>query len=459
MTTGPNHPAEKENTRFVHTLYFRVLVGVALGIAIGLIWPKAATSFQPLGDAFIRLVRMLVAPIIFLSVVSGIASAGDLRRLGRIGLKALVYFEIVSTLALVLGIVVADVALPGGQMNIDPHTLDTKSVASYTAANTAHSPVDFLMSVIPDTFVGAFSKGEILQVLLLAVLVGISLAMLGTESRLMGAMQSVANVFYKLIALIMEVAPFGAMGAMAFTVGKYGLGTLFALGKLLVCVYFTSIAFIVLVFGVLCWWSGISLWKLIVYLREEVLIVLATSSSEPVLPAMLVKIEALGCSRVVTGLVIPAGYSFNLDGTAIYLSMAALFIAQATNTHLTVWQQIFLLLVLMLNSKGAATVTGGGFITLAGTLTVLGTVPVGGLSLLLGIDRFMSQMRSLTNLIGNAVATIVVARWEKQFDLDRARRLLARNPDLATEIDSNFSRDDDALLPLTHLLQEKDATE
>ena len=288
-----------------------------------------------------------------------------------------------------------------------------------------------MLNIIPDTCAGAFTQGEILHVLFLAILTGLALAMMGGEPRITGAAQAAARVFYKIIGIIMEAAPLGAMGAMAFTVGKYGLATLLVLGKLLLCVYITSMAFVVVVLGGLCLVNGINIWRLIVYLREELLIVLATSSSEPVLPRMLVKMENLGCSRVVTGLVIPAGYSFNLDGTSIYLSIGALFVAQATNTHLTIWQLTFILFILMLNSKGAATVTGGGLITLAGTLTALGTIPVAGVSLLLGVDRFMSEMRSLTNLIGNSVATIVIAKWEKQFDAERARLVL--NSKLAPE--------------------------
>jgi aerobic C4-dicarboxylate transport protein len=416
---------------FVRTLYFRVLVGVVAGVLIGVFWPGVGESLRPFGDGFIKLVRMIVAPIIFLSVVVGIAGVGDLRRLGRIGLKSLLYFEVVSTIALLLGMTVAAIVQPGRGMNVDVHSLDTKVVAKYAAESKKTTPADFALNIIPDTFAGAFTQGEILQVLFLAILTGLALAMMGGEPRITGAAQAAARVFYKIIGIIMEAAPLGAMGAMAFTVGKYGLATLLVLGKLLLSVYITSVAFVVVVLGGLCLVNGINIWRLIVYLREELLIVLATSSSEPVLPRMLVKMENLGCSRVVTGLVIPAGYSFNLDGTSIYLSIGALFVAQATNTHLTIWQLTFILFILMLNSKGAATVTGGGLITLAGTLTALGTIPVAGVSLLLGVDRFMSEMRSLTNLIGNGVATIVIAKWEKQFDAERARLVL--NSKLAPE--------------------------
>ncbi|HEY0162704.1 MAG TPA: C4-dicarboxylate transporter DctA [Edaphobacter sp.] len=416
---------------FFRTLYFRVLVGIVAGIVMGFFWPHSAEVMKPFGDGFIKLVRMMVAPIIFLSVVIGIASVGDLRKLGRIGIKALIYFEVVSTLALLIGLVVASVVQPGRGMNIDARSLDTKSIQQYTSKTESLGAVDFLLNIIPDTFVGAFSKGEILQVLLLAILVGMALVMMPEENRLLQGAQSLNKLCFKLIAFIMEAAPLGAFGAMAFTVGKYGVATLVSLGKLLLCVYLTGFGFVVIVLGTICMVNGVNLWRLIVYLKEELLIVLATSSSESALPPLLKKMEELGCSRVVSGLVIPAGYSFNLDGTSIYLTVATLFIAQATNTHLTLGQEVFILFVLMLNSKGAATVTGGGFITLAGTLSTLGTPPVAGITLLLGVDRFMSEMRSLTNLVGNSVAAIVVARWEGEFDVEQAKLVLSGSPDRA----------------------------
>ncbi len=414
---------------FFRTLYFRVLAGVVFGIVVGIFWPHVAEAMKPFGDGFIKLVRMMVAPIIFLSVVIGIASVGDLHKLGRIGIKSLIYFEVVSTLALLIGMVVATVVQPGRGMNVDVKTLSAKGIQQYTSRTESLGAVDFLLNIIPDTFTGAFSKGEILQVLLLAILTGMALVMLPSESRIPRAAQSVNKLCFKMVALIMETAPLGAFGAMAFTVGRYGLATLVSLAKLLLCVYLTSIGFVVIVLGTLCLLNGINLWRFILYLREELLLVLATSSSEPALPSLLLKMENLGCSRVVSGLVIPAGYSFNLDGTSIYLTVATLFIAQATNTHLTISQQAFVLFVLMLNSKGAATVTGGGFITLAGTLSTLGTLPVAGITLLLGVDRFMSEMRSLTNLVGNGVATILIARWEGEFDAERARLVLSRGYD------------------------------
>ena len=413
---------------FFTTLYFRVLVGIAAGVVLGIFWPHAGEAMKPLADGFVKLIRMLIAPVIFFTIVLGIAGVGDLRRLGRVGVKALVYFELVTTLALVIGMVVANVFQPGRGLNIDPATLSGKDVAQYTAPGAHVGVVDFLLRILPDSFVGAFTQGEILQVLLLAVLMGIALHMLENREhgeRLLQLVEAANRWFFKLVALVMEAAPIGAFGAMAFTIGHSGVHVLLRLLDLLLCVYATSFAFVFGVLGFICWRNGVSLWRLLVYLRGELLIVLATSSSEAALPRLIEKMENLGCSKAVTGLVIPAGYSFNLDGTSIYLTVAALFIAQATNVHLSLREQLFVLAVLMLNSKGAAAVTGGGFITLAATLAALGTIPVAGITLILGVDRFMSEMRSLTNLVGNSVATIVVARWEGQFDETRAQAMLA----------------------------------
>ncbi|MDP9050654.1 MAG: dicarboxylate/amino acid:cation symporter [Acidobacteriota bacterium] len=413
---------------FHKTLYARVLLGVVAGVLVGFFFPAFGQAMKPLGDGLIKLIRMMIAPIIFLTVVVGIANIGDSRKLGRVAFKSLFYFEVVTTLALAIGLIVATVFHPGRGMNIDPRTLDTKSISQYTGAGKELSGVDYVLNIIPDTFVNAFAKGEILQVLLLAILVGLALTSLDHDKALTRLADSASHVAFKVIAYIMELAPLGAFGAMAFTIGKYGLVTLLSLGKLMLCVYLTSVLFVALVLGFITFYCGISLWKFLRYIREELLIVLGTSSSETVLPRMIVKMERLGCSKSVVGLVIPSGYSFNLDGTSIYLTIAALFIAQATNTHLSLRQEIFILFVLMLNSKGAAAVTGGGFITLAATLSALGTIPVGGISLLLGVDRFMSQMRSLTNLVGNGVATIVVAKWEGEFDNIRAQRMLNGEP-------------------------------
>jgi aerobic C4-dicarboxylate transport protein len=417
-TASGAHPA------FVKTLYFRVLVGIVAGIGVGFLFPNFAQAMKPFGDGFIKLIRMMITPIIFLSVVVGIAGIGDVRKLGRVGLKALLYFEVVTTLALAIGLGVATIFHPGRGMNVDARTLDVKSVAQYAGAGKELSGVDFLLNIIPDTFGGAFAKGEILQVLLLAILVGLALVALDKDRTLTRLADSLAHVSFKVIAFIMEAAPLGAFGAMAFTIGKYGVHTLVSLGKLMLCVYVTSILFVVVVLGLITLACRINLWKFLRYIREELLIVLGTSSSETALPRMIVKMERLGCAKSVVGLVIPSGYSFNLDGTSIYLTIAALFIAQATNTHLSFGQEVFILFVLMLNSKGAAAVTGGGFITLAATLSALGTIPVAGITLLLGIDRFMSQMRSLVNLVGNGVATIVVAQWENEFDRRQAQRML-----------------------------------
>lgn len=409
---------------FFRTLYFRVIVGIVAGVLVGIFYPRIGEQLKPLGDMFIKLIRMMIAPIIFFSVVVGIANIGDIRKLGRVGLKALIYFEATTTFALLLGLAVATVVQPGRGMNVNPATLDAKSVAQYTADAKHLGVVDFVLNIIPDNFVNAFSKGEILQVLLIAILCGLALVALDKERQLIKLSESLTHLFFKIIAFIMEVAPIGAFGAMAFTIGKYGLGSLISLGKLLLCVYLTSFGFIFIALGLICYLQGISLWKFMKYIREEILIALGTSSSESVLPRMIIKMERLGCSRSVVGLVIPTGYSFNLDGTSIYLTIGALFIAQATNTHLSFREEVFVLIVLMLNSKGAAAVTGGGFITLAATLAALGSIPVAGITLLLGVDRFMSEMRTITNLIGNGVATIVVAKWEKEFDADRAQRVL-----------------------------------
>lgn len=411
---------------FYKTLYARVVVGIVLGVIVGFLSPAFAETLKPFGDAFIKLIRMMITPIIFLSVVVGIANIGDTRKLGRVGLKALLYFEVVTTLALGIGMAVATVFQPGRGMNVDVHSLDPKAVSQYAGTGKELGFVDFLLNIIPDSFVSAFARGEILQVLLLAVLTGLALVSLDKERHLIRLADSASRLSFKIINYIMELAPVGAFGAMAFTVGRYGLHTLLSLGKLLLCVYITSILFVFVVLGLIASLHGFSIFKFLRYVSEELLIVLGTSSSESVLPRMIVKMEQLGCAKSVVGLVIPSGYSFNLDGTSIYLTIAALFIAQATNTHLTFRQEAFVLAVLMLNSKGAAAVTGGGFITLAATLSALGTIPVAGITLLLGVDRFMSEMRSLTNLVGNGVATIVVAKWEGEFDSARAKRILDR---------------------------------
>jgi aerobic C4-dicarboxylate transport protein len=401
-----------------------VILGIVLGVLLGVFYPHAAEAMKPLGDGFIKLIRMMIGPIIFFTVVVGIAGIGDMKKLGRVGIKALAYFEVLTTVALLIGLVVVKIVQPGAGMNVNPATLDAKAVAQYAAQGRELHAVDFLLNIIPNTVTGAFAQGDILQVLLVAILFGLALAAIPRNRPIVEACDKVAHWMFAVVAIIMQAAPLGAFGAMAFTVGRYGLHTLLPLLKLLACVYLTSFAFVFIVLGAVAWAHGFSLWKFLKYIKEELLIVLSTSSSESVLPRMMVKLEELGCDKSVVGLVIPSGYSFNLDGTSIYLTIAALFVAQATNVHLTGGQQAALLLMLMLSSKGAAAVTGGGFITLAATLSAIGTVPVAGLTLLLGVDRFMSEMRALTNLVGNGVATIVVAKWEKEFDAERARRVL-----------------------------------
>jgi aerobic C4-dicarboxylate transport protein len=414
--------------KFHRSLYFRVILGIVLGVFLGVLYPHAAASMKPLGDGFIKLIRMLIAPIVFFTVVVGIAGIGDMKKLGRVGLKSLLYFEALTTVALLIGLLVVKIVQPGAGMNVDPATLDASAVAQYAAQGRELHAVDFLLNIIPATVAGAFTQGDILQVLLVAILFGLALAAIPRNRAIIDACDKIAHWLFAVVAIVMQAAPLGAFGAMAFTIGKYGLKTLLPLLKLLACVYLTSFAFVFIVLGAIAYANGFSLWKFLNYIKEELLIVLSTSSSESVLPRMMVKLEELGCGKSVVGLVIPSGYSFNLDGTSIYLTIAALFVAQATNVHLTVAQEAALLILLMLSSKGAAAVTGGGFITLAATLSAMGTVPVAGLTLLLGVDRFMSEMRALTNLVGNGVATIVVAKWENEFDAQRARRVLDGEP-------------------------------
>ena len=410
--------------RIHRTLYFQVLTGIALGVALGAFYPALGEQMKPFGDAFIKLIRMMIAPIVFLTVVVGIGNIGDMGKLGRVGLKALLYFEVMSTLALVIGLAVVKVAQPGAGINANPATLDVKAIQQYTSSGKSMHTVDFLLNIIPDTIAGAFAQGEVLQVLLIAILFGVAIAKLDGGRTIVRALDQASHACFGVIGLIVKAAPVGAFGAMAFTIGRYGIRTLLPLGKMLLCVYLTSGLFVFLVLGLVARLHGFSLWKFLRYIQEEILIVVGTSSSESALPRMMTKLERLGCSKPVVGLVIPSGYSFNLDGTAIYLTIAAIFVAQATNTQLSTGQEWWLLLILMLTSKGAATVTGGGFITLAATLSAVGSVPVAGITLLLGVDRFMSEMRSVTNLIGNGVATIVVAKWESEFDAERAARVL-----------------------------------
>ncbi len=408
-------------------LYVQVLTGIAMGVAVGYLWPHAATTLKPLGDGFIRLIRMTIAPIVFGTVVVGIAKMGDMKSVGRIGLRALLYFEAVSTIALVIGLVVINVYRPGVGINASPETLDAKAVASYTSSAQHLNTIDFLMNIVPSTIVDAFAKGEILQVLFFAALFGVALLHLGERGRsLLNIIDEFTHGLFGIVSLIMRVAPIGAFGAMAFTIGQYGIGTLLSLGKLMAGFYLTCLLFIIFILGGIAAWTGFSLFKFIRYIKEEILIVLGTSSSEVVLPRIMAKLEHLGCHKSVVGLVVPTGYSFNLDGTSIYMTMAAIFVAQATNTPLTVMQQLGILAILLLTSKGAAAVTGGGFVTLAATLSAIPTIPVAGLALIIGIDRFMSEARAITNLIGNGVGTVVIARWDGALDRRRMTRILDR---------------------------------
>jgi aerobic C4-dicarboxylate transport protein len=415
--------------RIYNTLYFWVLVAIACGVLLGHFKPELAVEMRPLGEAFIRLVKMIVAPLIFCTVVTGIAGMSSMKAVGRTGLIALIYFEVVSTIALLVGLLVISIVKPGAGMNVDPASLDASAVQAYAQAAHQQSVMEFLLNIIPNTAVDAFAKGEILPVLLFAVLFGFGLHGLGERGTpVFEFIERLGQVFFRIVAIIMKVAPIGAFGAMAYTIGKYGVGTLAALAQLMACFYGTCLLFVFAVLGAIAAAHGFSIWKLVKYVREELLIVLGTSSSESVLPRMLSKLERAGCSKAVVGLVVPTGYSFNLDGTAIYLTMAAVFVAQATNTQMTLGQELLLLAVLVLTSKGAAAVTGGGFITLAATLAAIGHVPVAGLALILGIDRFMSEARALTNLVGNGVATIVVAKWCGELDNAQLQAALDAGP-------------------------------
>jgi aerobic C4-dicarboxylate transport protein len=415
--------------RWTAHLYVQVLIGIVLGVTVGALNPELGAALKPIADAFIKIIKMLIAPIIFVTVVTGIAKMGDLGAIGRVGLKALIYFEAVTTLALVIGLVVVNLVQPGVGINADPATLDTNAVAQYAGQAKDQSTTEFLLNVIPNTIVSAFVDGELLQVLFVAILVGVVLARMGERAKgVVQGLDTLGELFFGVIGLVMRLAPLGAFGAMAFTIGRYGLDTLIQLAALMASVYLTCFAFVVIVLGLIAHWAGFSLWRFLRYIREEILIVLGTSSSETVLPRMMQRLEELGCAKPVVGLVIPTGYSFNLDGTSIYLTMAAVFIAQATNVELTLGQQLAMLGVLLLTSKGAAGVTGAGFITLAATLAAIDTVPVAGIALILGVDRFMSEARAITNLIGNGVATLAVARWEGALDVDRMRARLDAAP-------------------------------
>jgi len=403
--------------RWYGHLYAQVLMAIAAGVALGHFAPDAGEAMKPLGDIFIKLVKMVIAPVIFLTIVTGIAGMRDLSSVGRVAAKAFAYFFTFSTLALIVGLIVANTVRPGAGLNIDPASLDASKVADYAAKAHESSVMGFINAMVPETYVSALTEGSILQVLVVAILFGVSLASVGeVGERVLTVLEDVSTVFFRLVFIVMKAAPLGAFGAMAFTIGKYGVHSLAHLAALVATFYLTSLLFVVVVLGIVGRFAGFSIFRLLAYLKSELLLVLGTSSSESALPALIEKMERAGCPKAVVGLVVPTGYSFNLDGTNIYMTLAALFIAQACNVDLTLGQQALLLGVAMLSSKGAAGVTGAGFITLAATLSIVPSVPVAGMALILGVDRFMSECRSLTNFVGNAVATVVVARWEGKLD-------------------------------------------
>ncbi|HWR40798.1 MAG TPA: dicarboxylate/amino acid:cation symporter [Patescibacteria group bacterium] len=426
-----NQPATAGKSPFYKSLHFQVFFAIFLGVALGHFYPSTGESMRPLGDAFIKLIKMIIGPIIFCTIVSGIAGMDDMKKVGRVGAKALIYFEVVTTAALFMGMVAITVLQPGVGMNINVSALDTKAISAYTtAAAKPQSTADFFMNIIPSTVVDAFAKGDILQILLFSVMFGAVLSAMGPKGKLLfNIINEFTHALFKMVDMIMAAAPIGVFGAMAFTIGKYGLASLGPLGKLLAVFYVTCIIFVLVVIGPIAKWTGFSIFKFLGYIKEELLIVLGTSSSESVLPRMMEKMERLGCSKPVVGLVIPTGYSFNLDGTSIYLTMAAIFLAQATNTDLTLMQELTIVAVLLLTSKGASGVTGSGFIVLAATLSIIPGIPVAALAVIFGIDRFMSMGRALTNLVGNGVATIVVSKWENELDPAQLTAELDAGPD------------------------------
>ena len=413
---------------FYANLWVQVLMAIVLAVAFGYLNPAKAIAMKPLGDGFIRLITMIISLIIFCTVVSGIASMQDLKKVGRVGGKALLYFEAVSTLALVIGLIVGNLAHPGSGFNVTAANLDAKSVADYAGQAKAQTVTDFLLHIIPNTIVDAFAKGDILQVVFVAILFGLALSSLGDRGKpLVTLLDSMTQAVFGIVNILMRLAPIGAFGAMAFTIGKYGIASLGPLAKLIATFYLTSIVFIMAILGVIAWLAGFNIIKFLLYIKEEILLVLAVSSSEPAIPTLMEKLETLGCSKALVGLVVPTGYTFNTDGTSIYMTLAALFVAQATNTHLTLGQQLTIFAVATLTSKGASGVQGAAFIALVATLTVIPTIPVAGMALILGIDRFMSMFRALVNMIGNGVATLVVARWERELTSERLQKSLANN--------------------------------
>jgi aerobic C4-dicarboxylate transport protein len=419
-------------------LYVQVLIAIVVGVVVGYYYPDIGKELKPLGDGFIALIKMMIAPVIFCTVVHGIASMGDLKKLGRVGVKTLVYFEVVSTLALVIGLIVGEIVQPGAGFNIDPATLDTKSVASYVTRAKEEGIVAHLLAIIPpDSFFGALARGDLLQVLLVAILTGFALTRLGAAGeRITQGIDSAAKVFFTIIGIVVRVAPIGAFGAMAFTVGAFGVGSLWKLIELIIVFYATSAIFVLLVLGTIAYFAGFSILRFIAYIKDELLIVVGTSSSETVLPQMIQKMQRLGASKSVVGLVIPTGYSFNLDGTNIYMTLATLFLAQATNTHLTIWQELGILGIAIVTSKGASGVTGAGFVTLAATLAIVPDIPIQSLAILVGIDKFMSECRALTNLIGNGVACVVISRSEGELDADKLHQVMAHPVDIGEEMET-----------------------
>jgi aerobic C4-dicarboxylate transport protein len=408
--------------KYLKSLYAQVIIAIIVGIIIGVFYPSFAIKLKPLGDGFIKLVKMMISPIIFCTIVNGIAGMQDTKKIGRVGLKAVIYFEVVTSFALIIGLVVINILKPGIGMNVDPSSLDVKSAEAYLTQSKTSNLQDFILNIIPDSVFNALATNNLLQILFFSVLLGFALSKIGVKANpLLSGIKSLENGLFMIIKIIMRVAPLGALGAMSFTIGKYGLNSLTSLGQLMLSFYVTCILFIVLILGGILKFVGFNIFQLLKYIREELLIVLGTSSSEAALPSLMDKLEKMGCSRPIVGLVVPTGYSFNLDGTSIYLTMAAVFLAQATNTPFEISHQITLLLVLLLASKGAAGVTGSGFITLAAVLPVAGNIPVASIALILGIDRFMSEGRAITNIIGNAIATVVIAKSEKEIDMSKAK--------------------------------------
>lgn len=427
----------KTSRPWYRVLYIQVLIAIALGIVLGNYFPDTGKAMKPLGDGFIALIKMMIAPIIFCTVVHGIGSMSDLKKVGRVGVKTLFYFEAVSTVALAIGLLVGEILEPGKGFNIDPATLDPKAVASYVTQAKEQGIVAHLMAIIPDSFLGALARGDLLQVLLVSILSGFAIARLGKlGEKINSAIDAAAKVFFGVIRIIVQIAPIGAFGAMAFTIGAYGLGSLVNLAALVATFYLTSILFVLVVLGTIAHFAGFSIFRFIAYIKDELLIVLGTSSSETVLPHMLQKMEHLGASKSVVGLVIPTGYSFNLDGTNIYMTLATLFLAQATNTPLTIGQELGILVIAMITSKGASGVTGAGFVTLAATLSVVPDIPVQSIAIILGIDKFMSECRALTNLIGNGVATVVISRWEGELDVKALHDTMAHPITVGEEMEA-----------------------